>query len=80
MSNSRYTHPIPTHGGAMLLLKAEFLNKVEHRIFIDYDGFGYPAKMVNGALMSAYGPSNQIIPSKTEEIPLDATHIVWYNR
>ena len=62
------------------MLKAEFLEQVRLKHFIDYDGFGYPVKLVNGTLMSAAGWENQIIPSKTEEIPLDATHIVWYNR
>jgi hypothetical protein len=44
--------------------------------FIDYDGFGYPAK--DGR--EAEGYEHRIRPSEIGEIPADATHIVWYNR
>jgi hypothetical protein len=53
---------------------AEFLQHVADHSFIDYDGFGYPVK--NGK----YDPDIVISPSKIDQIPSDATHIVWYNR
>ena len=42
--------------------------------FIDYDGFGYPVK----DKMS--DPSITIKPSEINRIPLEATHIIWFNR
>ena len=41
--------------------------------FIDYDGFGNPVKDGKAAFVSIY-------PSRLQDIPEDATHIVWYNR
>jgi hypothetical protein len=52
----------------------EFLDCVNAGGFIDYDGFGFPVKDKK-ADTSIY-----IKPSKCNEIPQDATHIVWYNR
>lgn len=53
----------------------EFRGQVESGGFIDYDGFGYPVKD---------GFANESItikPSTLEEdLPIDATHIVWFNR
>lgn len=46
--------------------------------FVDYDGFGYPAKPANGVLKMADNLS--IYPSNVHLIPDDATHIVWFNR
>lgn len=42
--------------------------------FIDYDGFGHPVKD------NMCDPSICVRPSKLNDIPDDATHIVWYNR
>lgn len=42
--------------------------------FIDYDGHGYPVK--DGKA----DDSVMIRPSKVNEIPADATHVVWFNR
>jgi hypothetical protein len=52
----------------------EFLKHVKCHAFIDYDGYGHPVK--DGKC----DPSIDILPSKVDEIPKDATHIVWYNR
>ncbi len=52
----------------------EFRQLVESRVFIDYDGFGYP---VRDGLAD---PNIWVKPSRVNEIPADATHIVWYNR
>lgn len=53
----------------------EYLADVEAGGFTDDDGFGHPMKsnQIGGDLF--------IYPSGGENsIPLDATHIVWYNR
>jgi hypothetical protein len=52
----------------------EFENRCETEAFIDYDGFGHPVKDKKS--------DNSILikPSRLEEIPKDATHIVWFNR
>lgn len=52
----------------------EFKSYCGHYAFVDYDGHGYPVK-------DSKADDHIIIrPSKLHEIPLDATHIVWYNR
>lgn len=53
----------------------EFREAVEGGGFIDYDGFGTPAK--DGK--KADHPDHWIRPSLMN-IPPDATHVVWYNR
>ena len=40
--------------------------------FVDYDGYGHPVKD------SLSDDSIKIWPSRLEDIPKDATHIVWY--
>ena len=52
----------------------EFRDCCEVGAFIDYDGFGYPVKN------SLADNSITIVPSRLEEIPEDATHIIWFNR
>lgn len=42
--------------------------------FIDYDGHGYPVK-------DGMADEDVVVkPSRVNEIPSDATHVVWYNR
>jgi hypothetical protein len=53
---------------------AEFRECVESTAFIDYDGYGHPVKDKKS------DPSIAVLPSKVDEIPTDATHIVWFNR
>jgi hypothetical protein len=52
----------------------EFREHVKSGSFIDYDGHGRPVKdgMADRTMI--------IQPSTVDEIPEDATHIVWYNR
>lgn len=52
----------------------EFKEYCECEAFIDYDGYGHPVKdkLADNSII--------IVPSKLNEIPIDATHIVWYNR
>ena len=53
---------------------ADFREMVRHGSFIDYDGFGHPVKG------GQCDPKIDIVPSRVNEIPADASHIVWYNR
>lgn len=58
-----------------VLTVKEFLDCVNCSGFIDYDGWGYPAKD------GYYDRSIVIKPSKVNSnLPKDATHIVWFNR
>ena len=52
----------------------EFREFCERKLFIDYDGFGEPVKDRKA------DPEIWIKPSRPEQIPKDATHIVWFNR
>lgn len=67
-----YEHRIPSSHGHIMTVN-EFKQAVRDRLFIDYDGFGHPAKMTMDV-------TQHVVPSKVDEIPNDATHIVWYNR
>lgn len=52
----------------------EFIECVLTCSFTDSDGFGYPVKnrMADESIV--------IVPSKVDQIPKDATHIVWFNQ
>lgn len=52
----------------------EFINCCKRNAFVDGDGFGYPVKD------SKSNPRIVIQPSKLDSIPVDATHIVWFNK
>ncbi len=52
----------------------EFKELCEDRMFVDYYGHGHPVKD------SKSDETIWIYPSELHIIPLDATHIVWYNR
>lgn len=52
----------------------EFRQLVNSGMFIDYDGSGHPVR--DGKC----DPKIGIYPSRVNEIPSDATHVVWYNR
>ncbi|RJR12836.1 hypothetical protein C4588_01670 [Candidatus Parcubacteria bacterium] len=67
-----YSEDIPDYGDLMDV--AEFQEACRLHYFIDYDGYGHPAK--NGKMD---GRAN-IFPSKYFELPEDATHVVWFNR
>jgi hypothetical protein len=53
---------------------AEFRQFCKQGHFIDYDGFGHPVRERKA------NPSVTVKPSRIDEIPADATHVVWYNR
>lgn len=65
-----YTEPL---NDGDLIAREEWLHAVHHGYFIDYDGFGYPVK---DNLMS----KTRIYPSIADQLPADATHVMWYNR
>lgn len=51
----------------------EFKQGVENDSYIDYDGFGYPAQIL-------YDDTFTVRPSVVDNIPADATHVVWFNK
>lgn len=53
---------------------AEFKALCKDGAFIDYDGSGHPVKDRRS------DDSIIIKPSRLEDIPASATHIVWFNR
>jgi hypothetical protein len=81
---SKYTHPVNfnstnNYGNAPegeddVYTVEEFLKICDDGMFIDYDGYGHPVKdkMADESIC--------VKPSQREQIPKDATHIVWYNR
>ena len=71
---SNYTEKIHPLDVMDLMTPEEFIEDCECGCFIDYDGYGHPVK-------DGYEDiSIYIYPSALIEIPLDATHINWYNR
>lgn len=52
----------------------EFTEQCTSGAFVDYDGFGYPVKD------SLADVEIYIYPSGLDQIPEDATHIVWFNK
>jgi hypothetical protein len=53
----------------------EFNRMCNQRLLIDYDGYGHPVR--NGCM----DPHIDVRPSNRNlVIPLDATHVVWFNR
>lgn len=51
----------------------EFKRAVATGLFIDSDGIGIAAKL-------RVDPRKYVSPSTVNEIPDDATHIVWFNK
>jgi len=52
----------------------DFKTAVAMGAFMDCDGFGYPSRD------NLADDDIWIKPSKLEDIPEDATHIVWHNK
>lgn len=50
-----------------------FKSAVEDGSFIDYDGFAHPAIVKQDS-------TKNIWPSRIEQLPEDATHVVWFNK
>lgn len=55
-----------------LISREDWLESVKAGVFIDYDGFGYP---VRGNRQSR----QVIVPSTADQLPDDATHVIWYD-
>lgn len=73
-----YSRPMPEYGDLMTV--EEYLAQVESGSFIDDDGNGRAVK--DGMVEDWTGNfgENDILPSEGDsKIPLDATHVVWFN-
>lgn len=66
-----YTEPLPNYGD--LITVKDWLQSVANNYFIDYDGSGHPVK--DGKMSK-----QNIYPSIADELPEDATHVMWFNR
>lgn len=64
---SKYNQPLTNYGHLMTI------EEFKGFLFIDYDGHGHPVK--DNKMSGHY-----IKPSKLDQIPEDATHIMWYNK
>lgn len=69
-----YSRPVTEYDYGDLMTLREFLECVMAGAFIDYDGNGHP---VRGDLVDT---SVTVLPSKANDIPSDATHIIWFNK
>ena len=72
MSDQGYTDEVPTSYGDLMTVE-DFRGNCEGGGFIDYDGFGHPVK-------DGKASKQRIYPSERNQIPKDATHIIWFNR
>ena len=67
-----YNEPIPDYGDVFTI--AEFTGMCTVGALNDYDGCGAAAK--DGKVCE----SITVYPSMLDEIPKDATHVVWFNK
>lgn len=73
-ANGHYTSEPECEEGDIMTVK-DYLEQVKTRVLIDYDGSGYPMK--DGLI----DRSITLVPSQGDDnIPDDATHVIWYNR
>jgi len=68
---ARYTDELDFFGE--LLTVKEFVSSCSCGVFTDYDGYGHPVKDKKVCRDIV------VIPSMLGNIPVDATHIIWYN-
>jgi hypothetical protein len=76
-----YEKPVPEHCDLMTV--AEYLTAVDCRGFVDTDGMGSPVKdgMIGRWAHRQPGDWDYISPSGGRDaIPLEATHIAWFNK
>lgn len=66
----KYSTPVNRMEGELVSLN-RFHSSIQIGAINDEDGFGYPAK--NGMMDT----SNMILTSRPQDIPKDATHILW---
>lgn len=67
----KYTEDLPDFG--KLMTKRCWLECVEEGGFTDDDGYGYAVKRKKYNIVPLY-------PSKANEIPKSATHVIWFNK
>lgn len=67
----RYTLKRPEHGDVMT--REDWLVCVKDGSFIDDDGYGY-------AMKDGKADPTPLYPSGSENLPEDATHVVWFNK
>lgn len=60
--------------GALMTVD-EYLGSVKDHALIDYDGYGHPVKDMKKDTQLHIYPSEG-----RNHIPLDATHIIWFNK
>lgn len=68
----QYTEKVDKKTGDLFTRDA-WLAMVKRGFLIDYDGYGHPVK--NGKRAKT-----PISPSEADQLPKDATHVLWYNR
>lgn len=71
-----YDQAVPEDYGDVMS-RRDFACAVATNGFMDYDGFGCPAKNMDGVLRMA---NIHIYPSRANELPADADFVVWFNR
>ena len=71
-----YKHPVDPDDHLMTI--QEYLNTIKSGAIIDDDGMGSPVK---GGHFAYIGENVWIYPSEgIDAIPLDATHVAWFNK
>jgi hypothetical protein len=73
-----YEVKIGKHSGA-LLTRAEWLEAVESKSFIDYDGMGNQVDK-DGNILHTGKFGDWIHPSEASELVPECAYILWYNR
>lgn len=66
-----FTREIPSYGD--LMTREQYLSNCRNHFFVDYDGHGNAS---DGKMMSDYVTH----PSTADQLPPEATHVVWYNK
>jgi hypothetical protein len=72
MPTVEYIEPLPDYGDLMTV--KDFREACSVGALIDYDGTGYPVK---GKKMAR---NVVVLPSKRNNIPKSATHVMWFNK
>ena len=67
-----YSKDLPDYGDLMSV--NEFISGCESGCFTDYDGSGHPVR--EGKMAGDI----DVYPSKMNQIPYDATHVMWFNK
>ncbi len=68
-----YVTPLDRIGYGDLLSVEDYRDMVEMGALIDYDGFGEPVR-------DGFVDKDWVVIPSHDNIPEDATHILWFNR